>query len=63
MVNISFPSNPADLPTPEPEGVESAHKTGLRKIIIYLFYILIIGLAIASIWYVQAAGYLTSFGF
>lgn len=53
MVRLVMPEN---LPPPPEVGKQQAGK--MRQIVLYLFYILFLGLCLAGLWYAQASGYL-----
>lgn len=53
MVNLVLPQS---NPEPEPEPKKVHKKRNLRQVIIYLFYLALIALALAGLWYAQTQG-------
>jgi len=63
MVNLTMPSNPADLPPPEPSNVPDRKASAFRQILTYLFYLLFVGVILGALWWAQTQGYFAQFGF
>lgn len=53
MVNLTMPSDPATLPTPP--APDSKQKRNWKRLIYYLFFLLLVVLAIAGLWYIQTS--------
>lgn len=57
MVNLVLPQSNSE-PEPEPKKVHK--KRNLRQVIIYLFYLVLIALVLAGLWYAQTQGLFAS---